>query len=68
MPHVLQNVCFAIPVLNVYVVMFSPPFTSRNFDFGTMRCRKPVIAQRLQLQSCTRMRSGASTSKRTAPQ
>src|SRR4051812_2962939 len=69
MPQRLQKVCFATPVLNVYVVSFSEEVNRRNCCGGTMACRIPFLVQMEQLQSTTCVTSkSTSTSKRTSPQ
>src|SRR5262252_722096 len=67
MPQCLQNVCFAVLVLNWYVVSSSLPLTSSNCSGGTIRCRKPFLVHIEQLQSVTRV-SSAVTRNRTRPQ
>src|SRR6266481_9392780 len=67
MPQCLQNVCFAVRVLNSYVVRSSLPLISSNCSGGTIRCRIPFLVQIEQLQSVTEARS-AVTRKRTRPQ
>src|SRR5258708_39035409 len=67
MPQCLQKVCFAVPVLNWYVVSSSLPLRSSNRSGGTIRCRNPFFVQIEQLQSVTRVRS-AVTRNRTRRQ
>src|SRR5262245_66297451 len=67
MPQCLQNVCFAVLVLNWYVVSSSLPLMSSNCSGGTIRCRNPFLVHIEQLQSVTRARS-AVTRNRTRPQ
>src|SRR5579883_3239284 len=67
MPHTLQKVCLATPVLNVYVARSSLPLTSSKRSGGTIRCRMPFLVQMEQLHTVTPSRS-AVTRKRTRPQ
>src|SRR5215510_15659651 len=67
MPQCLQNVCFAVRVLNSYVVSSSLPVRSSKHSGGTIRCRIPFLVHIEQLQSLTRVRS-AVTRNRTRPQ
>src|SRR5215510_1269209 len=67
MPQCLQNVCFAVRVLNSYVVRSSLPLMSSNCSGDTIRCRIPFLVQIEQLQSLTRARS-AVTRNLTRPQ
>src|SRR5436190_6488800 len=68
MPHTRQKRCFATPVLKVYSARSSAPDSRRKRAAGTIRCRKPLMRHREQLQSCTCNCAGASTSKRTRRQ
>src|SRR5262249_32533486 len=67
MPQCLQNVCFAVRVLNSYVVRSSFPLRSSKHSGGTIRWRIPFLVHIEQLQSLTRVRS-AVTRNRTRPQ
>src|SRR5262245_3285872 len=67
MPQCLQNVCFAVRVLNSYVVSSSLPLRSSKRSGGTIRCRIPFLVHIEQLQSVTRSRS-AVIRNRTRPQ
>src|SRR6266511_4696879 len=67
MPQCLQNVCFAVPVLNSYVVNSSLPRSSSKRSGGTIRCRIPFLVHIEQLQSLADARS-AVTRNRTRPQ
>ena len=69
MPHVRQNMCFAVCVPNVYVVIESAPARSVKRGSSMIRWRMPFIVQIEQLQSRTSHSSSASvTRNRIAPQ
>ena len=48
-----------------YSTSASSPASRREYAAGTIRCRKPVILQVVQLQSSASIIAGVSTSKRT---
>lgn len=50
-PHVLQNQCFAVPVLNLYSERFSAPEREVRAGAGIVKPRKPFMEQMLQLHS-----------------
>src|SRR5262249_640697 len=67
MPQCLQNLCFAVRVLNSYVVRSSFPLRSSKHSCGTIRCRIPFFLHIDQLLPLTRVRP-AVTRNRTRRQ
>ena len=68
MPQCLKNVCFAVPVLKVYVVMSFLPVKSVKSSLSTIKCTNPVALQMLQLQWLANISDGAHTVNDTALQ
>src|SRR6185503_19708497 len=67
MPHVLQKMCFATCVLNVYVVKLSAPDKSSKSPSGTSKCSGAFFWHIVQLHSDAAKRR-TTTRNRTAPQ
>ena len=64
----LQNQCFAIPVLNRYSTRNSEPRCRVKRSFGTIKWRNPLLRQIEQLHSTTSISLGAKTANLTRPQ